>query len=240
MRRKGVIIGVVSVCAALLLVGGYLYHRLNAAVATVREAVLAEAESESVTVAGLAASVIGQQVMSDLDLTPHQQERIAQLYEQDRHALRDAQTQDSTSDALRERAQFKRRALRDSVRAVLTEEQWKGVEAGRSAFSVLHHDWRAYARTPLAQDLLVRLNLTAAQKREMETLAREYSPRLAALLVESDPAARRLRAEGLFDEAWARARLVLSPEQQRTVERYLVTHRREVESGLRGLWLQGL
>jgi hypothetical protein len=212
-----------------------------------REVALEEGERDTLALAGVAASVVGQAMLSELQLTPEQEATVARLHGEERDVARYRQTQRGRTAysgpnlvALRELVESRQRAIRDSVRGALTEEQRKKLEASVSLRSIAGKDWSEYAQTPFAQELLAELDLTALQKRQLKALARGYAPRLAALLAAADPPGRRARLESLFDEAWGRASSVLTPEQQARVDRFLRTHRAAVEAGLRGVWLQGL
>jgi Spy/CpxP family protein refolding chaperone len=88
--------------------------------------------------------------------------------------------------------------------------------------------------------LLAELDLTPAQKERLKALTHQYARRLPELLSTSDPATLRQRVQDLLDEGWNQAALILTPEQQARVERFLQTRRAEIEAGLRGVWLQGI
>jgi hypothetical protein len=236
MRKTIIVIAAVLALAVIIAVG-YTARRLFSVVHAVREVTFARAATESLSLPSIAASVIGQRVMADLKLSPHQQERISHIY---------ASLQTDTSSDSGKTAPHKTvsrpvsSALRDSIRAVLTGEQWKRLQNTRSTVTTMRRSWTDYLNDPMVHDVMVQLDLTASQKTQIRSLAKVYTRELATLLAESDPVVRRMRVEGLFDEGWSAARRVLSPAQQTIVETYLTTHRDQIEAGLRGLWLQGL
>lgn len=244
--RRGPAIVVLLALVLLVLGAWYLYQRAAGVAETMREVALEEGERDTLALAGVAASLVGQAMLSELQLTPEQEATVARLHEEERDIARYRQTQrgrtaySGPNVALRELVESRQRAIRDSVRGALTEEQRKKLEASVSLRSIAGKDWSEYAQTPFAQELLAELDLTALQKQHLKALARGYAPRLAALLAAADPPGRRARLESLFDEAWGRASSVLTPEQQARVDRFLRTHRAAIEAGLRGVWLQGL
>ncbi len=240
--RKALIFLAIAITGALAVAGTQSVRRLFSVARTFREVTFERAHADTLSLPGIAASVVGQKVLADLALDSVQQEHIARLY----RGLRESTPGDSAASVgysparRRDPAPVAADALRDSIRAILTREQWKKLQNSRSAVATLRKNWTDYLSDPMVRDVMGQLDLTASQKAQMKSLAKVYTGDLATLLTISDPVVRRMRVEALFDDGWSQARRILTPDQQATVENYLATHREQIEAGLRGLWLQGL
>ena len=244
--RKAIVAGSVGLAVVGVGLVVYIYIRYTGMLRTARETALAEVNSGVPSPTSLAVSLLGQGIAEDLALTPDQERQIERLRANtlapDPTKAREGELRrPAEHDAAgRLPAEYRRREVLDSVRAALSAEQWTTLEAHRAPLSGAVGDWQAYARSPFAANLLRELDLTAAQKDRIAGMARLYAPRVAALMVAPDLAGRGERLRALLEEAWEAGRAVLTADQRTRLDRYLATHRREVEAGLTAMWLQGL